>query len=153
MGNAGADGTALSTSMVMKNKEVDNTKQSEGTTSYVTIRTVTFAADEVSGDVFIIFNLRGISDDGSAGVTIEPMAQITVDGVQDTEFTGPPAVREIWVDVTKLAQDKEGKTGVYVWQYTPTSGEKSSGFVVNLDLKVSSAVGDAYNDFWWVQYQ
>jgi len=69
MGNAGADGTALSTSMVMKNKEVENTIQSENTTSYVTKRTVTFGADEVSGDVFIIFNLRGIPDYADVGET------------------------------------------------------------------------------------
>jgi len=71
--------------------------------------------------------------------------------------TGPTVEHQVYVDTTNLSQDKEGNTGVYVWQYTPTSGEKSSGFVVDLDLKVSPAhpshTGEAYNDFWWVQYQ
>jgi len=138
----------------------DNTLQSASssnaageTVAYATKRTVTIAANQVNTYVIISGDLEAENNAGSGANPVPTMSaylQITINGTQKIEL-----IESCGTGSSTSAQNS--KTRGFEYKYTPSAGEKSAGFTINLDLKVvrgasagNSGTVSAINNYWKV---
>lgn len=120
---------------------------------WVQARTLAVSANGITKDVIIKGDFDAVSYDAGTSNTVTASVQITIDGTQ--KFT--KSITNTWTTSTGTdPQSGESYCRGFCFKYTPSAGEISAGFTIDLDIKVvngeanASAKGKCNNYFWEV---
>ena len=114
---------------------------------FVTKRTLAIDAAAITNFIIIKADLEAFdsSSDGATPTLATAHIQFTIDSTQKITKT------------ITAGSDRNGRTRSIVFMYTPSAGEKSAGFTIDLDLKLvraasagNSATVEANNYYWEV---